>query len=96
MKCALAGPGPLVPGGLLTVPVGATLVSLAIYGPSALAAPSGGWLPALAEVAAVLLLQLLLFQLPEEIGFTGFLQHHWQDRYSPCLLYTSPSPRDRS
>ena len=50
------------------MPVGATLVSLAIYCPSALAAPSGGWPPALAEVAAVLLLQLLLFQLPEEIG----------------------------
>jgi hypothetical protein len=23
------------------------------------------------------------FQLAEEIGFTGFLQHHWQDRYHP-------------
>ena len=25
----------------------------------------------------------MLFQLAEEIGFTGFLQHHWQDRYHP-------------
>ena len=32
------------------------------------------------------LLQLVLFQLAEEIGFTGFLQHHWQDRYSPLKL----------
>jgi uncharacterized protein len=71
---------------LLTVPVGATLISLAIYGPGALAAPSGGWPRALAEVAAVFVLQLVLFQLAEEIGFTGFLQHHWQDRYNPLKL----------
>ena len=32
------------------------------------------------------LLQLALFQLAEEIGFTGFLQHHWQDRYHPMKL----------
>ena len=71
---------------LFTVPVGATLISLAIYGPRALASPAGGWPRALAEVAAVFLLQLVLFQLAEEIGFTGFLQHHWQDRYHPMKL----------
>ena len=71
---------------LFTVPVGATLISLAIYGPRALASPAGGWPRALAEVAVVFLLQLVLFQLPEEIGFTGFLQHHWQDRYHPMKL----------
>ena len=71
---------------LLTVPVGATLISLAIYGPGALAAPSGGWPRALGVVAAVFVLQLVLFQLAEEIGFTGFLQHHWQDRYNPLKL----------
>jgi uncharacterized protein len=71
---------------LLSVPVAATLMALAIYGPRALAAPSGGWPRALAEVAAVFVLQLVLFQLAEEIGFTGFLQHHWQDRYSPLKL----------
>jgi len=71
---------------LLTVPVGATLISLPIYGPQALASPAGGWPRALAEVAAVFLLQLVLFQLAEEIGFTGFLQHHWQDRYHPMKL----------
>jgi len=71
---------------LFTVPVGATLISLAIFGPRALAAPGGGWPRALAEVAAVFVLQLLLFQLAEEIGFTGFLQHHWQDRYHPMKL----------
>jgi uncharacterized protein len=51
-----------------------------------LAAPPGGWPRALAEVAAVFLLQLVLFQMAEEIGFTGFLQHHWQDRYHPMKL----------
>ena len=71
---------------LFTVPVGATLISLAIYGPRALASPAGGWPRALAEVAAVFLLQLVLFQLAEEVGFTGFLQHHWQDRYHPMKL----------
>jgi uncharacterized protein len=71
---------------LFTVPVGATLISLAIYGPRALASPPGGWPRALAEVAAVFLLQLVLFQFAEEIGFTGFLQHHWQDRYHPMKL----------
>jgi uncharacterized protein len=71
---------------LFTVPVGATLISLAIYGSQALAIPIGGWPRALAEVAAVFVLQLVLFQLAEEIGFTGFLQHHWQDRYRPMKL----------
>jgi uncharacterized protein len=71
---------------LFTIPVGATLISLAIYGLGALAPPAGGWPKALAEVAAVFLLQLVLFQLAEEIGFTGFLQHHWQDRYHPMKL----------
>src|SRR5215203_2240598 len=71
---------------LLTVPVGATLIALAMYGPQAVATPSGGWPRALAEVAAVFVLQLVLFQLAEEIGFTGFLQHHWRDRYHPLKL----------
>jgi membrane protease YdiL (CAAX protease family) len=38
-------------------------------------------------VVAVFLLQLVLFQLAEEIGFTGFLQQqHWQHRYHPMKL----------
>ena len=71
---------------LLTVPVAATLISVVIYGPAALAAPPGGWPRALTKVVAVFLLQLVLFQMAEEIGFTGFLQHHWQDRYHPMKL----------
>jgi hypothetical protein len=70
---------------LFTVPVGAMLISLAIDGSQALAAPVGGLPRVLAELGAVFLLQLV-FQLAEEIGFTGFLQHHWQDRYDPMKL----------
>ena len=44
---------------LFTVPVGATLISLAIYGSRALASPPSGWPRALAEVATVFLLQLV-------------------------------------
>jgi membrane protease YdiL (CAAX protease family) len=71
---------------LFTVPVGATLVALAIYGGDALHAPADGWPRALAAVAALFVLQLVFFQLVEEIGFTGFLQHRWQERYSPLRL----------
>ena len=51
---------------LFTVPGGATLISLTIYGSQALASPAGGWARALAEVVAVFVLQLVLFQLAEE------------------------------
>jgi CAAX protease family protein len=71
---------------LFTVPVGATLLSLAIYGSQAITSRTDGWPRSLAEVGAAFFLQLVLFQLPEEIGFTGFLQHHWQDRYHPMKL----------
>jgi hypothetical protein len=47
------------------------LISLAIYGSPALASPAGGWPRAVGEVVAVFLLQLVLYQLAEEIGFTG-------------------------
>jgi hypothetical protein len=62
------------------------LISLVIYDPRTLAVPSGGWPRALAEIAATFVLQLVLFQLAEEIGFTGFLQHPWQDWNHPMKL----------
>ena len=71
---------------LFGVPVLATLVALAVYGTEALESPPGGWPRALGAVVVVFVLQLLLFQLAEEIGWTGFLQDHWQDRYSPLKL----------
>ncbi len=71
---------------LFGVPVAATLLAIAIYGTEALESPSGGWSRALGAVVVVFVLQLVLFQLAEEIGWTGFLQDHWQDRYSPLKL----------
>jgi CAAX protease family protein len=71
---------------LFGVPVAATLLALAIYGPEALESPPGGWPGALAEVAALFFIQLVLFQLAEEIGFTGFLQDRWQDQFSALRL----------
>ncbi len=71
---------------LLGVPVAATLLAAAIYGGEALSSPPGGWPKAVAGVVAVFALQLVLFQLAEEIGWTGFLQNRWQDRYSPLRL----------
>lgn len=71
---------------LLGVPVAATLVAIVIYGTDALDTPSDGWPPALGGVLALFVLQLILFQLAEEIGWTGFLQDRLQDRYSPLKL----------
>jgi uncharacterized protein len=71
---------------LFGVPVAATLLAIAIYRTEALESPPGGWPRALGAVLVVFVLQLLLFQLAEEIGWTGFLQDRWQDRYSPLKL----------
>jgi membrane protease YdiL (CAAX protease family) len=56
-----------------------------IYGSQVLAAATVAGRERL-EVFAVFLLQLVLRWLAEEIGFTGFLQHHWQDRYHAMKL----------
>jgi membrane protease YdiL (CAAX protease family) len=73
---------------LFFVPVAGTLLALAIYGPEALESPPGGWPQALAEVAGLFVVQLVFFQLAEEIGFTGFLQDRWQNELSPLRLTT--------
>ncbi|HEX9762318.1 MAG TPA: hypothetical protein VGA97_04370 [Acidimicrobiia bacterium] len=71
---------------LLGVPLAATLVAITIYGMTALASPAGGWPRAVGEVLFLFSLQLILFQLAEEIGWTGFLQDRWQDHYHPLKL----------
>jgi hypothetical protein len=49
-----------------------SVISLAIYGSKALAPPEGGWPRALAEEAAVFVLQLGLFGLPKRSDSPGF------------------------
>ena len=68
------------------VPIAATVFAIAIYRTEALESPSGGWPHAIGAVFVLFVLQLVLFQLAEEIGWTGFLQDRWQDRYSPLKL----------
>jgi len=71
---------------LLGVPVAATLVAIAVYGRLTPDAAAGRWLHALAAFVALFVLQLILFQLAEEIGWTGFLQHRLQDRFGVLKL----------
>jgi uncharacterized protein len=71
---------------LFSVPVAATLLALSIYGTEAVESPAVGWPRALAQVLGLFVIQLVLFQFAEEVGWTGFLQDRWQDRYSPLKL----------
>jgi uncharacterized protein len=71
---------------LFGVPVAGTLVALVIYGTDALASPSGGWLRALAEVCALFVIQFVLFQFAEEVGWTGYFQHTLRERFRPLVL----------
>jgi len=81
---------------LLSVPIGATLISLAIYGPQALAAPSGGWPRALAEVAAVFLLQLVRLAVLRPRPVCVVLQRDGEQRATggdlPCQLRRHNQP----
>lgn len=71
---------------LFGVPAATIVLALAIYAGEALETPSEGWPHVLGAVAALFVLQLILFQLAEEIGWTGFFQHRLQDRYTPLKL----------
>jgi membrane protease YdiL (CAAX protease family) len=71
---------------LFGVPVAATLVAIAVYGGEMLDPPPEGWARGLAAFAAFFVLQLILFQFAEEIGWTGFLQHRLQDRFGAVKL----------
>jgi uncharacterized protein len=71
---------------LFTVPVAATLAALAIYGAGALDAPDEGWPRALSRVAGLFVIQFVLFQFGEEVGWTGFFQDRLQDRHRPLAV----------
>ena len=68
------------------VPAATALIALTIYGMRAVESPAGGWPHALAVVLAVFVLQFLLFQLAEEIGWTGFFQERLSGRYGALRL----------
>jgi hypothetical protein len=74
---------------LFSVPVAATLISLAFYGPRALAAPSGGWPRALAEVAAFFCCNWCSSNLPRRLDSPGSSSITGQDRYNPMKLTLS-------
>ena len=71
---------------VLAVPAATTLIALSIYGTEALESPADGWLHVLGVVLGVFVLQLILFQLAEEIGWTGLFQERLHDRYGPLKL----------
>lgn len=74
------------PIAVLVVPAATTLIALAIYGTEALESPADGWPHVLGVVLGVFVLQLILFQLAEEIGWTGFFQEQLHGRYGPLKL----------
>jgi uncharacterized protein len=71
---------------LFFVPVAVMLLAVAIYGTGAFESPADGWPHALGVVLGVFVLQLLLFQLAEEVGWTGFFQERLSPRYTPLKL----------
>ena len=86
-SCALAGPSALVPDcAVLRSRRGDADLARDLRPASANSSRPVGGRERLPRSQLYFLLQLVLFQLAEEIGFTGFLQHHWQDRYSPMKL----------
>jgi membrane protease YdiL (CAAX protease family) len=68
---------------LLGVPVAVVLCVSAIFGLAPLNALVDKWPLLFTEVLPQLLLLILLFNLAEEIGWTGFLQARLQDRHGP-------------
>jgi membrane protease YdiL (CAAX protease family) len=71
---------------ILAMPVATMLVALAVSGVDAVAHPAGGWPSIIWAFLGLFVLQLIFFQIPEEIGWTGFLQDRWRDRFGPLRL----------
>jgi uncharacterized protein len=68
---------------LFGVPVAAVLCASAIFGLAPLNALVNKWELLLTVVLPQLVLLILLFNLAEEVGWTGFLQARLQDRHGP-------------
>ena len=78
---------------LFGMPIAVLVGATALFGSAPLNALTDNWQLLLTVVLPVLLLQLALFNLAEEIGWTGFLQARLQDRHGPLkasLIVTAP------
>jgi membrane protease YdiL (CAAX protease family) len=78
---------------LLGMPIAVLLGATALFGSAPLNALADRWQLLFTVVLPVLLLQLALFNLAEEVGWTGFLQARLQDRHGPLkasLIVTAP------
>jgi membrane protease YdiL (CAAX protease family) len=68
---------------LLAVPVAILLAATVIYGAAPLHALARQWALLYTLLLPRLLVGIVLFNVAEEIGWMGFLQARWQDRYGP-------------
>jgi membrane protease YdiL (CAAX protease family) len=78
---------------LFGMPIAVLVGATALFGSAPLNALTDDWQLLLTVVLPILLLQLALFNLAEEIGWTGFLQSRLQDRHGPLkasLIVTAP------
>ena len=78
---------------LLAMPVAVPLAATAFYGTGPLHNLVDRWPLLLTLLLPRLLVGIVLFNVTEEIGWMGFLQDRWQDRYGPLrasLLVTIP------
>lgn len=71
---------------LFGVPLGTIALAVAIYQGEALESPADGWVHVIGAVCALFVLQFVLFQLAEEVGWTGFFQDRLRHRYGPIKL----------
>jgi membrane protease YdiL (CAAX protease family) len=65
------------------MPIAMLLAATALFGSAPLQALGDNWELQFTLVLPQLLLLIVLFNVAEEIGFTGLLQERWQDRYGP-------------
>jgi uncharacterized protein len=68
---------------VLSVPMSVLLVSVVIYGPQVLEVVADRWLLILTTTLPHLLVLIVFCIVAEEVGFLGFLQARWQDRFGP-------------
>jgi uncharacterized protein len=69
--------------GLFTMPLAVLAAATALYGWSPAQAMVDGGPALLARALPLFVMLIVLFNLPEEIGFTGFLQARLQDDHGP-------------